>query len=396
MYIEILGLDINNISKYTKDDIKSIYKKIALECHPDKLIKTEDIKVKNEKIERFKKACIAYKKAIEDFDNYGELRAHSKNTDNNRDDYGDYGYYGDYGDYDDYDDYSNADINFWEDMYSNYFNDKKKIKNTFINLANIFLTKGFNNRKNYYNPSSKVIKHSIILPVNYMDLYTDKNKKIRILLKGVKKPFNFSILCKKEYPHFKRQYIDDDGIEHEIEIKMMISNTNIFNKNHDSSPDTTTDSGTDSSDSTTGTKCPPAPNAPNAPNASKASADSSDDSQESYDDIDYDKHRLNNKNIEYRHKIVNDRIDLMIDIFINLKDYLQGSSKKIKYIDNKYIKIDIPSFTLNNVIFNNKGLLGGNLIVNVILLNISKINWDKLGADDKNKFINVIENIYKN
>jgi DnaJ-class molecular chaperone len=80
MYIEILGLDINNISKYTKEDIKGIYKKIALECHPDKLIKTQDIKVKNAKIERFKKACIAYKKAIEDFDNYGELRAYPNST----------------------------------------------------------------------------------------------------------------------------------------------------------------------------------------------------------------------------------------------------------------------------------------------------------------------------
>ena len=215
-----------------------------------------------------------------------------------------------------------------------------------------------------------------------MDLYTDKNKKIRILLKGVKKPFNFSILCKKEYPHFKRQYIDDDGIEHEIEIKMMISNTKIFNKKPDSTPDTTTDSGTDSTTDST--------------KAAAAATDSSDDSQDSYDDIDYDKHRLNNKNIEYRHKIINDRIDLMIDIFINLKDYLEGSSKKIKYIDNNYIKIDIPSFTLNNVIFNNKGLLGGNLIVNVILLNISKINWDKLGTDDKKLFINYIDNIYKN
>lgn len=379
MYIEVLGLDINNISNYTREDIKGIYKKIALECHPDKLIKTQDIKLRNAKIEKFKKACVAYKKAIEDFDNYGELRAYPKSPDNNR---GDYGNYGDYGDYGDFGDFINPDINFWEDMYSNYFNDKKKIKNTFINLANIFLTKGLSNRfnkKNYYNPSSKVIKHSIILPVNYMDLHTDKNKKIRILLKGVKKPFNFSILSKKEYPYFKRQYIDDDGIEHEIEIKMMISNTNstkIFNKKHNNCSDSTTDSATDSTtDSTT---------------------DSSEYSSDSYEGIDYDKQKLNNKNIEYRHKIVNDRIDLMIDIFINLKDYLEGSCKTIKYIDNNYIKIDIPSFTLNNVIFNDKGLLGGNLVVNVILLNISKINWDKLGADEKKLFVNTIENIYKN
>ena len=46
MYIEALSLDINNISKYTKDDIKNIYKKIALECHPDKLINIKDIRLK--------------------------------------------------------------------------------------------------------------------------------------------------------------------------------------------------------------------------------------------------------------------------------------------------------------------------------------------------------------
>jgi len=364
MYFEILGLDINKISKYTKEDIKEIYKKIALECHPDKLVKIENAEEKNVKIERFKKACIAYKKALEDFENYGRLRIYSSddinNSNNNYDnDFGDFGNFGDFGEYD------NVDINFWEEMYSNYFNDKNTIKNTFINLANIFLTKGIKS-KNYYNPSSKIIKHSIILPVNYLDLYTDKNKKIRILLKGVKKPFNFSILCKKEYPSFIRQYIDDDGIEHEIEIKMMISNINKKKKDAYNSDSSNTDSSIN------------------------------DNSQESCDDFDYDKYRLNNKNIEYRHKITNDRIDLMIDIYINLKDYLEGSCKKIKYIDNNYINIDIPSFTLNNLIINNKGLLGGNLIINIILLNISKINWDKLEFTEKTLFLKSIDNIYKN
>jgi hypothetical protein len=159
---------------------------------------------------------------------------------------------------------------------------------------------------------------------------------------------------------------------------MIISNSNptkIFNKKNNSCSDSVSDS---SEDSTTD------------------SSEDSSDSSDSYEGLDYDKNRLNNKNIEYRHKIVNERIDLMIDIFINLKDYLEGSCKTIKYIDNNYIKIDIPSFTLNNVIFNNKGLLGGNLVVNVILLNISKINWDKLIIDEKKLFIKTIENIYKN
>ena len=38
MYIEIFELDENNLSKYSREDIKIIYKKIALECHPDKLV----------------------------------------------------------------------------------------------------------------------------------------------------------------------------------------------------------------------------------------------------------------------------------------------------------------------------------------------------------------------
>jgi hypothetical protein len=36
------------------------------------------------------------------------------------------------------------------------------------------------------------------------------------------------------------------------------------------------------------------------------------------------------------------------------------------------------------------------LVVNVNLLNISKIYWDKLGTDEKKLFIKTIENIYKN
>ena len=67
MYSEILGLDINKISKYTKEDIKEIYKKIALECHPDKLTNISDENERTIRIERFKKASIGYKNAIDDF-----------------------------------------------------------------------------------------------------------------------------------------------------------------------------------------------------------------------------------------------------------------------------------------------------------------------------------------
>ncbi len=343
MYIESLNLDINKISKYTKEDIKDIYKKIALECHPDKLTNVTDVNEKNKKIDKFKKACVGYKKAFEDFEKYGELKPVYNTVFDNDDIISSY----------------DSDINFWDNIYESYFNDTDAIKTTFLNFANIFLMKGMKN-KQYYNPSTKIIKHSIILPVNYYDLYTNKNKKIRILLKGVKKPFNFSILCKKEYPYFTRQYIDNFGIEHEIEIKMMISNKKDIKVNSE--------------------------------NYEKSSSDS-DDSEY---DLDYDKYKLNNKKVEYKHRIINDKVDLFIDMFINLKDYLVGANKLIKYIDGNYITIEIPPFNLNKIILINKGLLGGNLIVNITLLNISKIKWDNIDIEKKKVFLNYIDEIYKN
>ena len=336
MYIEALSLDINNISKYTKDDIKNIYKKIALECHPDKLINIKDINEKNLKIDKFKKASSGYHKALADFEKYGELKI--INDFENEDIISSYDFFND------------NDIDFWDNMYNNYFNDKEAIKSTFINFANIFLNKNYYSNNNT-NPTTKIIKHSIILPVSYYDLYTDKNKKIRIFLKGVKKPFNISILCKKEYPCFTRQYIDNDNNEHDIEIKMVITNSD------------------------------------------KSTSSSSDTENE---DLDYNKYKLNNKKIEYKHKIINDKIDLFIDLFISLKDYLIGANKLVKYIDGSYINIDIPPFTLNNIFIYNKGLLGGKLIVNIILLNISKINWDSIDLKNKEDFLKIIDNIYKN
>ena len=86
----------------------------------------------------------------------------------------------------------------------------------------MFLKKGIHSKK-YYNPSTTSVKHNITLPLSYNDLYNTKKKKIQIILKNIKEPFNISILCKKEYPCLTRQYIDDEGIEHEIQIKMILS-----------------------------------------------------------------------------------------------------------------------------------------------------------------------------
>ena len=316
MYIEIFELDKNNLSEYTRDDIKTKYKKIALECHPDKLCNIKDENLKNVKTEKFKNACIAYKKAIDDFDNYGCLTNGFSSYEYNFDDLGK-----------DFDMYNDMDCKFWNDIYDDFFSNKEEIEKTFIDVAKMFLSKGIRNKK-YYNPSTSVIKHSIVLPLLYYDLINTKKKKLQIILKGVNEPFNISILCKKEYPCLTRQYIDDEGIEHEIEIKMILSK--------------------------------------NSPEKSK-----------------------------YKHVFNNDgKIDLITTTNINLYEYLSGTTKVINYIDGNYINIEIRPLNLDKIILENKGLLGGDMIVNIKYVNIEALEWDKLSNENKTELLNILKKIF--
>lgn len=317
MYIEIFELDKNNLYNYTREDIKTIYKKIALECHPDKLCNISDENIKNSKIEKFKNASIAYKKALDDFDNYGYLTDFS---------YDDFNYtFDDFSN--NYDMYKNMDIQYWKDIYNEFFSNKEEIERTFVNVAKMFIDKGISGRK-YYNPSTSVINHSIVLPLSYYDLINTRKKKLQITLKGVEEPFNISVLCKNEYPFLKRQYIDDNGIEHEIDIKMILSNQK----------------------SKTGFK-----------------------------------HEFNQDGT----------IDLITKINVNLRDYIMGSNKIIKYIDGNCIDIQIKPFDLNKIFINNKGLFGGDLIINLNYKNINIDEWNIINDEDKELMISIINKIYK-
>ena len=313
MYIKIFDLDKKNLSSYTRENIKEKYKKIALECHPDKLFNIQNENIKNEKTEKFKKASLAYKMAMEQFDNYGTLSTinYEYNYDNMADDY---------------DTYKNMDLDFWNDIYNEFFSNKEEIEKTFVDVAKMFLKKGIHSKK-YYNPSTTSVKHNITLPLSYNDLYNTKKKKIQIILKNIKEPFNISILCSKEYPLLTRQYIDDNGTEHDIELKMVLKN---------------------------------------------------------------------NDNSTYTHQVrKSGAIDLFTNININLCDYINGSDKKIEYIDGNNIDIKINSFDLNNILLANKGLIGGDLIISLNLNNMDSSDLDKLTIDEKLNFIKYVEKIYE-
>ena len=342
MYIEALNLNIENIDKYTREDIKNIYKKIALECHPDKLTNITDEDERTIKIDRFKKASIGYKKAVEDFENYGKLN-YSK-TDYNFDNMAD-----------DYEIYNSFDLNFWKNTYDGIFKDKEVIKNTFIDVASYFFNRGFKN-KNYYNPSTKIIKHNINLPITYCDLCSLTKRKLRILLKNIKDPVYITICCKSDYPCLTRQYIDDDSIEHEIIINMIIEDDDI-------------------------SEC-----------SECSECDSEGEGGEGGEGGDI-------QTVRYTHSIINsndgiNKIDLHITLDINILEYLIGGIRKIKYVDNTCLDITIEPFKTNDIIIKNKGLLGGNLNVKLIFKNITLKDWKKISEKKRVRVINIIKKMY--
>jgi hypothetical protein len=101
--------------------------------------------------------------------------------------------------------------------------------------------------------------------------------------------------------------------------------------------------------------------------------------------------------INYTHSISNydnNYIDLFITLDINILDYLIGGIKKINYIDNTYIDINIKPFCLDDIIVNNKGLLGGDLNVRLLYKQISFKDWNKISKKKRDKLINLIKLIY--
>ena len=340
MYVEGLNLNIENIDKYTREEIKNIYKKIALECHPDKLSNVSDEDERAAKIERFKKASIGYKKANEDFDNYGKLNYRGGN-DYNFDNLAD-----------DYEIYNSFDLNFWKNTYDGIFKDKEAIKNTFIDVASYFFNRGFKN-KNHYNPSTKVVIHNINLPITYYDLCSVNKRKLRILLKNVKEPVYITLCCKKDYPCLTRQYIDDDSIEHEIIINMSIEEAEGCEEG--------TEGCGDCCEGCEGTE------------GCEGCCD-----------------------IKYTHSLtgINNGIDLHTTIYINIIEYLMGGVKKIWYVDDTYIDINIMPFSTKDIIVKNKGLLGGDLNIKVVFKNITLKDWKKISEKKRAKVIKLIAKMY--
>ena len=182
----ILGISINS----TYSDIKNAYTKIALKNHPDKIANLSEEEKKN-CINKFREATEAYQ--------------YLTNQTKNNFDYEDF-----------YDNFN------WKDYLYEMINDKNNIE-LVNNIASFLINNNFINRG-----SKGPIKHKLVLYVTLDELYSNTKKKIRLILKKLNKPIYLSLNCMDIYPYYNKIYIDDDGIEHDIDINFKIEKNEFY------------------------------------------------------------------------------------------------------------------------------------------------------------------------
>lgn len=306
-------LDFNTSEEFNKENIKNCYKKIALACHPDKLNNISDEKERHDKVEKFKEATVSYNYLLKYLSDGCEFDYYSDDVD----------YFNMFADFAEFDE---------DDI-------KKTVFSTMKDLASTFFKKDIK-PKSYYRPNNNIIKHNIELPVNISDIYNNKKKKLEITLKNVKEPVMLEIYCGCR--EINKQYIDDDGIEHDIIIKLSIMKTDRTYGNH----------------GTNGT------------------------------------HGTDRVLRKYNHIECDDgTVNLVTTVEISLLDYLLGSIKKLKFIDGSVIKLNIPAFEKDKIIKKKRGLYNGDLIVNIYLKNIIRSEWDALDKESKDNMIRILKTI---
>jgi hypothetical protein len=77
---------------------------------------------------------------------------------------------------------------------------------------------------------------------------------------------------------------------------------------------------------------------------------------------------------------------------LNMIDYILGTKKELLFINKEIININIEPFT-NNIIINNKGINGGDLIIYFKYIPIEKDSWNKISNADKKEMVRIFQNI---
>ena len=197
---KILGITRNT----SIEEIKKIYKKIALECHPDKTLNKPD-NIRDIMNLKFKEATEAYKIIIDN------PNIDYTNWDDN--------YY--------YENYENYNYNDWFDMFSEFIN-TSEAKSYISNIAEILKNNNIIKNKKFYKFANIPLIHKVNLNVTYKELINNTKKKVQLLLKNISEPILITVYSLDSFPSINKIYIDDDDLTDKKEIKIKIIKNELF------------------------------------------------------------------------------------------------------------------------------------------------------------------------
>jgi len=260
------------------EEIKSRYKELARENHPDKLHGCS-VEEKSRREEYFKQVTVAYHVIMD------SLKQDEWNADRQK----------------------SHDSEYWKKIWAEV--EKRDIWGFMNNIFKDVATK-------YIHKKS----HEVRLDITLEDIACEREKKLRLFLQGVVEPVFVTINC-KEYPEFHFTYQSQDNTVHVVTVHMTL-------KEHDS----------------------------------------------------YD---------------VDDELNLYYTYEITLKEFIEGASIQIPYLDGSSISLSVEPFTNLNEpnVITGKGLNKGNLYVQICIAPILKHKWETLGGDEKAIFLGALNKI---
>jgi DnaJ-class molecular chaperone len=173
--------DVLNLPKNaTIEEIKSRYKELARENHPDKLHGCEE-EEKRRREEYFKQVTVAYQVIMDSLkkDEWNHDRQDTHDTD------------------------------YWKQIWAEV--EKRDIWSFMNNIFKDVATKYIHKKR-----------HEIRLDVTLEDVVCAREKKLRLFLQGVVEPVFTTLNC-KEYPVFTFTYISQDNTSHIVTVNLVLA-----------------------------------------------------------------------------------------------------------------------------------------------------------------------------
>lgn len=94
---------------------------------------------------------------------------------------------------------------------------------------------------------------------------------------------------------------------------------------------------------------------------------------------------------EYKHEIIDDKVNILTDLELSLKEHILGVNKDFNYF-NETININIEPLQ-DILVIKGKGINNGDLIINLLVKKLKISEWNKILKNDKVEMIRILNTL---